>query len=75
MKIFKNCEEAAFRAEKDQSYISKFCPFHVRMSTRTLCGSWCPHFFIEPADPTSGHGEEIYITCSGQEVCVGVKDA
>ncbi len=66
MRLHTSPEDALYAAEGERKHIAKFCPFHIRMSTKTLCGSWCPHFFYDE--------KEIYITCSGKEVCVGVKE-
>lgn len=74
MKIYNDAVDASFDAEKDQKFITKFCPFHVRMSTKTLCGSWCPHFFIEEIEEHGSKRKEIYITCSGAECLVGVEE-
>jgi hypothetical protein len=72
MKIYNAEDSANFDATIYKSqYISKICPFHVRMSTRTCCGSWCPHFFISNVEGTSEKKQEVYITCSGQEVRIG----
>jgi len=63
------------RITRDETLcIAKICPFHVRMSSRSFCGNWCPHFFIEEKEMNGKKSKEIYITCSGVEVCIGVEE-
>jgi hypothetical protein len=67
MKLYKRESDAQERCIVDPIFIAKFCPFHVRMSSRAMCGNWCPHFFTDDS-------KTVYITCTGTEVSVGELD-
>jgi SUMO ligase MMS21 Smc5/6 complex component len=67
MKTFDHEEDAYNESVNSQKiFISKLCPYSVKMSTRSICGDWCPHFFVDK--------DSVYITCSGAEVAIGNKE-
>ncbi len=66
MKLYKREGDATTAVSDNTIFIAKYCPFHVRMSSRALCGNWCPHFFIDEGI--------VYITCNGTETNVGEVD-
>ena len=58
MRIFENEYDVhkEFSSESGR-FISKQCPYSVKMSSRSYCGDWCPHFRMTD--------EKIILTRSG----------
>lgn len=67
MKIYNDENDASRNIYVDDSpkYISKICPFFIRMSLTRMCGSWCPHFHVSKLNDNT---TQAIITCSGSPV-------